>query len=65
MYVEISKVYLGSCVQLYNTHWLETHRNPPPLPLPLDHIRGRYWSAKKDDIVVKPLCFQKIPQVCL
>ncbi len=42
---EIFKVYLGSMC----THWLET---PQPLPTPriLAHIRGRYWSAKIDNI---------------
>ncbi len=34
------------------THWMSS-RNPPP-PRFWAHIRGRYWSAKKDDISLWP-----------
>jgi hypothetical protein len=33
------------------TFWLKP-RNPPPPPRIWAHIRGRYWSAKIDDISV-------------
>jgi hypothetical protein len=42
-----SKVYLGSCVQLYS---LAETPQLPPHPRVWAHIRGRYWSAKIDDI---------------
>ncbi len=42
----ISKVYLGSCVQLYSS--VETPQPPPPHIWA--HIRWRYWSAKIDNI---------------
>jgi hypothetical protein len=32
------------------THWLRPRNAPPPVPRILAHIRGRYWSAKIDDI---------------
>jgi hypothetical protein len=35
------------------THWLRS-RNPPPSPRIWAHIRGRYWSAKIDDISLWP-----------
>jgi hypothetical protein len=36
------------------THWLRP-RNPPPLsPHIWAHIRGRYWSAKIDDMSLGP-----------
>ncbi len=35
------------------THWLRP-RNPPPSPRIWAHIRGRYWSAKIDDISLWP-----------
>ncbi len=41
------KIYLGSCVLLYSL--AETPRLPPSLRI-WAHIRGRYWSAKIDDI---------------
>jgi hypothetical protein len=32
-------------------HWLRPRNHPPPLyPPTLGHMRGRYWSAKIDDI---------------
>jgi hypothetical protein len=31
------------------THWLRPRKHPPP-PRIWAHIRGRYWSAKIDDI---------------
>jgi hypothetical protein len=42
------KVYLGSCVQLYS---LAETPQLPPSPRIWAHIRGRYWSAKIDDIL--------------
>jgi hypothetical protein len=41
------QVYLSSCVQLYSL--AETPQFPPS-PRIWAHIRGRYWSAKLDDI---------------
>jgi hypothetical protein len=41
------KIYLGSCVLRYSL--AETPRLPPSLHI-WAHIRGRYWSAKTDDI---------------
>ncbi len=38
-------LYVHSC-----THWLRTEIPPPPSPRIWAHIRGRYWSAKIDDI---------------
>ncbi len=35
------------------THWQRTPKLPPP-PRIWAHIRGRYWSAKIDDISLKP-----------
>ncbi len=32
-------------------------RDPPPLPCSGAHVRGRYWSAKIDDISVESLIF--------
>ncbi len=46
---KISKVYLGSCAQLYS--WAETPHPPPRI---WAHIRRRYWSAKIDDISLWP-----------
>jgi hypothetical protein len=45
--MELDQVYLGSCVQLYLM--AETPQFPPS-PRIWAHIRGRYWSAKIDDI---------------
>jgi hypothetical protein len=39
-------LHVHSCTEL-TTHWLRP-RNPPPRIWA--HIRGRYWSAKIDDI---------------
>jgi hypothetical protein len=46
-YIWISKVYLGSCVQLYS---LAETPQLPPSPRIWAPIRGRYWSAKIDAI---------------
>ncbi len=35
------------------THWLRP-RNPSQSPRIWGHIRGRYWSAKVDDISLRP-----------
>jgi hypothetical protein len=44
MEVELdSKVYLGSCVQLYS---LAETPQLPPSPRIWAHIQGRYWSGK-------------------
>ncbi len=43
---QISKVYLGSCVQLYS---LAETPQLPPSPRIWAHIRGRYCSDKIDD----------------
>ena len=32
------------------THWLRTRNSTTPSPRIWAHIRGRYWSAKIDDI---------------
>ncbi len=32
------------------THWLRPRTPPPSTPRSWAHIRGRYWSAKIDDI---------------
>jgi hypothetical protein len=32
------------------TNWLRPRNPPPPPPRMSAHIRGRYWSAKIDDI---------------
>jgi hypothetical protein len=32
------------------THWLKPRKTPPPPHLIWAHLRGRYWSAKIDDI---------------
>jgi hypothetical protein len=45
------KIYLGSCVQLYSL--AETPQILPP-PRIWAHIRGRHWSAKTDEISLKP-----------
>jgi hypothetical protein len=37
------------------THWLRPRNPPPPSPRIGTHIRGRYWSAKIDDISCDPL----------
>jgi hypothetical protein len=42
---------LGSCVQLYS---LAETPQLPPSPRIRAHIRGRYWSAKIDDISLQP-----------
>ncbi len=49
---QISKVSLGSCVQLYSL--AETPQLPPP-PRIWAHIRGRYWSAKIETSLCYPL----------
>ncbi len=36
------------------THWLRPRNPPPPIPRIWAHIRGRYWSAKTDDISLWP-----------
>jgi hypothetical protein len=36
------------------THWLRHRNPPPPFPRIWTHIRGRYWSAKIDDISLRP-----------
>jgi hypothetical protein len=36
------------------THYLILQLPPSPLPRIWAHIRGRYWSAKIDDISLKP-----------
>jgi hypothetical protein len=46
----------GLHVLIY-THWLRP-RNPHPSPRIWAHIRGRYWSDKKDDIFFDPLATQ-------
>jgi hypothetical protein len=35
------------------THWLRPRNHAPPTPI-WAHIRGRYWSAKIDDISLWP-----------
>ncbi len=40
------------CAQLYSL--AETPQPPPPAPRIWAHMRGRYWSAKKDDISLWP-----------
>jgi hypothetical protein len=48
-----SLLYLGSCV--YSCiHWLRP-RCCPPSPRIWVHIRGRYWSAKIEEIFCNPL----------
>ncbi len=37
------------------THWLRPRNLPPPSPRICAHIRGRYSSAKIDDITFNPL----------
>jgi hypothetical protein len=32
------------------THWLRPHNPSPPTPRVWAHLRGRYWSAKIDDV---------------
>ncbi len=48
---QISKVYLGSMCRAVLISW-DTATPPPPHPSPIiwAHIRGRYWSAKIDDM---------------
>jgi hypothetical protein len=47
----MSKVYLGSCAQLYSV----ADTPQPPIPPHFGScIRGRYWSAKIDDISMTP-----------
>ncbi len=36
------------------THWLRPCNSPPSSPRIWAHIRGRNWSAKVDDISLKP-----------
>ncbi len=36
------------------THWLRPACNSPPSPLIWVHTRGRYWSAKVDDLSSEP-----------
>jgi hypothetical protein len=43
--------YLGSYVQLYS---LTETSQLPSFPRICAHIRGRYWSAKIDDISLQP-----------
>jgi hypothetical protein len=49
------KVHLGSMSRDVHscTHWLRP-RNSPPYPVFGLVLRGRYWSAKIDDISLKP-----------
>ena len=44
----VSKVDLGSCVQLYS---LAKTPQLPPAPRIWAHIRGRYWSAQIDNML--------------
>ncbi len=45
--VKISKVYLGSMYTAVLVGWDPAN---PPIPRIWAHIRGRYWSAERDDI---------------
>jgi hypothetical protein len=51
------------------THWLRSPQQPPPLPRIWAHMRGRYWSAKiddlnKDDIVYLGRFFHSLLVLC-
>jgi hypothetical protein len=54
---EISKVYLGSMCTAVLIGW-DPATPPPPTPGIWAHIRGRYWSAKTDDISWRPHVFK-------
>ncbi len=48
MELDLQKFIWAPCAQLYSS--AETPQLPPPSPRIWAHIRGRYWSAKIDDI---------------
>ncbi len=51
--IESPKFIWAPCAQLYSLAETETTQPPPPSSSRIwAHIRGRYWSAKVDDVSV-------------
>ncbi len=61
------RVYLGSMCTAVLIGW-DPRNPPPPSPHIWAHIRGRYWSAKTDDVSLWPPLvhvFKEFQQYCI